>query len=160
MTSVEVRKRVRTTPPPPPEVRKRVRSSDPVEAPEAPEVLPDAIPSPRYARRLYGAQDAEELAGTPEDPVARGIYSNAAILQVDVHSDGPGDKTVGKLWKRDDGKFHVWGITPEGRLKYRGLQAGKFQEVADRLHAGCRSIAIARSRMKNPPIHYAEYKTK
>lgn len=152
----EVVARKRTRPASLPEVRKRVRpgaaSTTPVEEPSAPRA--------KFARRIYNVRDAEELAGTPEDPVARGAYANAGIMDFSVFSEGPGDKMVGKIWKRDDGKYHVWGITPDGFLKYRGLQSGGLREVSDRLHAACRAIALARSRHKNSAIHYQEYKTK
>lgn len=157
LPKVRVRQRVRPAPeatPEPQEPRARVRVRP---GPQIASAAPAEAPS-AFRKRHYTADEARELAGKPEDPVARGAYSNQNIITCSVHAGGRGDNTAGKIWRIGDNAFMVWAITMDGRMTYIGKQTGSFQQVFDRLLARTRATALARARMSKAPNLYEEWR--
>lgn len=151
--------------PTPPRVRVRMRPAEPAQdAPNVrvrmrpcPEPKADTAP-PKNARRAYTQAEAKALAGTPEDPIARGLYSNTAMATCSTLAKGRGDNTVGKYMRVGEDAFMVWIITLDGRLAYKGLWRGSQPQVFDRMMQAGRAIAQARSSNPKAPILYEEWR--
>lgn len=154
MPEIVARKRVRTQPAPEP--RKRVRRA-PEAAPEA--VVEQEKPQPDGKQRWFTPAEAEMLAGKPGDPVASGLFSTESMTTCCVQAQTDGDGMIGKMWRRPDGSYMVWGITLDGYLKYLGRFTGASADVYCKLSNAVLDTAKTRAKMRKPPKHYEKWRT-